>query len=368
MLFSVLLTLNVPMSETVQLSSSVQGRPAPFRQPFSYSRDWLGKIGSSNFTYQILHNMLSKHQHLVSKVSTSIGGIQDDERQKQQQQGSVVTSQSRVQLNKRVLGIYQRELKAVENSLEMVLRDLNQTLSSDYHSIENIKRACRLRQEDMRSMAILVEENYNIILQLEKEMMSGHPNTSKTHFSILNQFLSEISHAADALEKELEDNDFSDYKKLKGVKFETVVKLSEPSMHHHSLVIQPYAKDGPQGKDHSKKPRKRSEMSMLIDSASNHYILCRPRDMTVPTEDNRFIHDFVYILLMSMLCGTICSFFRVPSLFGYVFTGMVLGPTGSNTISCIVQVESLGEVGVVFIVFMVGLEFSPQKLQKVWHG
>ena len=31
----------------------------------------------------------------------------------------------------------------------------------------------------------------------------------------------------------------------------------------------------------------------------------------------------------------------------------------------VVQVETLGEFGAVFIVFMAGLEFSPEKLKKV---
>ena len=359
-----LLTFCVPSGISVQLSSIK--KIYRHHQPFSYTRDWLGKIGNSNFTYQSLHNMLSKHQHLMTKVGSSIRNIQDEEQQNQKQHGSAV-SQSQVHLSKKVLGIYQRELKAVENSLEMVLRDLNQILSSDYHSIENIKRACKMRQEDMRAMAILVEEDYNVILELEKETLSSHPNTSlQTHFSILNQFLSEISHAADTLEKELAENTFNDYKNLKGADFETVVKLSEDSLHQHGLkMIQSHPQDGSNKNGHARKKTRRGGISVLVDSASNQYILSRPRDLTIPIEDHHFIHDFINIFLMSMFCGALCSFFKVPSLFGYVFTGMVLGPTGFNLIGCIVQVESLGEVGVVFIVFMVGLEFSPQKLQKV---
>ena len=307
--------------------------------------------------------MLTKHQQLISKVSSSIRGIEKEEKEhKQLQHGSAVSAQTQAQLTKKVLGIYQRELNAVEKSLEMVLRDLYQTLSSDYHSLENIKRACKMRQTDMGAMAILVEQDYNVILELEKEALVSHPNTSlQTHFSILNQFLSEISHAADALEKKLVENVFNDYKNLKGADFETVVKLREGSLHQHKRI---QALHGDVNGDETQ-GNKVGGVSMLIDSANNQYILCRPRDMTVPTQDHHFIHDFINILLLSVIFGGVCSLFRIPSFFGYVFTGMVLGPTGLNLIGCLVQVESLGEVGVIFIVFMVGLEFSPQKLQKV---
>ena len=104
---------------------------------------------------------------------------------------------------------------------------------------------------------------------------------------------------------------------------------------------------------------------MLIDSNSNQYILSRPRDVTLSVEDHHFIHDIINLLLLSFLLGSLCSLFKVPMLFGYIFAGMMLGPTGWNLVSSVVQIETLGEVGVIFIVFTVGLEFSFLKLQKV---
>ena len=106
-------------------------------------------------------------------------------------------------------------------------------------------------------------------------------------------------------------------------------------------------------------------ISVLVDSASNQYILSHPRDITVAIEDHRFIHDIINLLLLSFLLGVVCSLFKIPSLFGYIFAGMVLGPSGFNTIISVVQVETIGEFGVFFIVFAVGLEFSPDKLNKV---
>lgn len=303
--------------------------------------------------------MLSKKKSLSKKIGEHIARIK--------QESSISPA---VLLKMNILLIYQRELRAAENSLVTVLKDLNQTLSSDYGSIENIKKTCRMRQEDMRNAAVLVEEDYNIILDLEKELSSIHTNGSsvQSHFKLVNEFLSEISQAADILEKNLMEDVFSEYKNMPGAGLETVVKLSKDSLHEHNMKLLQDGSDktseGKAGPEEERGGRARG-ISMLIDSSSNQYILSRPRDVTFPVEDHHFIHDIINILLLSFVLGGVCSLITIPSLFGCMFAGMVLGPTGWNVVGSVVQVESLGEVGVIFIVFTVGLDFSFQKLQKV---
>lgn len=330
-------------------------------------RDWSNKIGSSNFTYASLAAMLNRKNSLTKSISDHVRSIQ--------QQSSISPA---VHLKMNLLLIYQRELKAAENSLMMVLKDLNQTMSnSDYGSIESIKRNCRVRQDHMRNAAILVEEDYNTILGLEREMEAQNPNSSslQSHFKLVNEFLTEISQAADELESNLVEDIFSDYKNIRGVEFETVVKLSEDTLHEHDMKrVRDHTQDGGDektkggGQENIWRKRKRSRgdgISMLIDSSSNQYILSRPRDVTFPVEDHHFIHDIINLLLLSFVFGGLCSVVTVPQLFGYIFAGMCLGPTGWNLVGSVVQVESLGEIGVIFIVFTVGLDFSFKRLQKV---
>lgn len=306
------------------------------------TRLWSSKIGGSNFTYGDLATMLSKKDKLVLNIAQHNRDIQE--------QASIPSD---VHFKIKVLSIYQRELKATENSFISVLKDLNQTLSSDYHSINDIKHSCKMRQEDMKNAAILVEEDYNVILDLEKEMKSHHPNISlQSHFHLVNEFLSEISHAADTLEHELIEDVFKKYKEREGVAIETVVKLSERSLPEQ------YSNGNEGG-------HQMEGISMLIDSSSNQYTLSRPRDVTLPVEDHHFMHDIIFVLLVSFIFGGLCSVLNVPPMFGYVFAGIMVGPTGFNIVGSVVQVETLGEVGVIFIVFMVGMEFSPQKLHKV---
>ncbi|XP_044526438.1 transmembrane and coiled-coil domain-containing protein 3 isoform X2 [Gracilinanus agilis] len=81
-------------------------------------------------------------------------------------------------------------------------------------------------------------------------------------------------------------------------------------------------------------------------------------------DDNK--SDIVTIGMLSLPCGWLCTMIGLPTMFGYIICGVLLGPSGLNSIKSIVQVETLGEFGVFFTLFLVGLEFSPEKLRKVW--
>ncbi|XP_069745656.1 transmembrane and coiled-coil domain-containing protein 3 isoform X3 [Narcine bancroftii] len=76
--------------------------------------------------------------------------------------------------------------------------------------------------------------------------------------------------------------------------------------------------------------------------------------------------DIISIVVLSLPCGWICTMMGLPTMFGYIICGVLLGPSGLNYIKSIVQVETLGEFGVFFTLFVVGLEFSPDRLRKVW--
>ncbi|XP_047286364.1 transmembrane and coiled-coil domain-containing protein 3 isoform X11 [Homo sapiens] len=83
-------------------------------------------------------------------------------------------------------------------------------------------------------------------------------------------------------------------------------------------------------------------------------------------DDNK--SDIVTIGMLSLPCGWLCTAIGLPTMFGYIICGVLLGPSGLNSIKSIVQVETLGEFGVFFTLFLVGLEFSPEKLRKHCRG
>jgi len=82
-------------------------------------------------------------------------------------------------------------------------------------------------------------------------------------------------------------------------------------------------------------------------------------------EDFRLIVDLVTVLAAAAAGGLLASSLRQPVLLGYLLGGMVVGPAGLGLIKEIVQVETLAQFGVAFLLFALGVEFSLAELKKV---
>ncbi|MBI2360566.1 MAG: cation:proton antiporter [Deltaproteobacteria bacterium] len=64
---------------------------------------------------------------------------------------------------------------------------------------------------------------------------------------------------------------------------------------------------------------------------------------------------------------------RLPAIVGFLLTGVVIGPEGIGLIRNVQQIEILAEIGVVLLLFTIGIEFSLRQLLSVhryvvWAG
>ncbi|MCA1903850.1 MAG: cation:proton antiporter [Cyanobacteria bacterium KgW148] len=82
-------------------------------------------------------------------------------------------------------------------------------------------------------------------------------------------------------------------------------------------------------------------------------------------EDFRLIVDLVTVLTAASLGGLLAAFLRFPVILGYIGGGILVGPTGLALIKELVQVETLAQFGVAFLLFTLGVEFSLSQLKKV---
>ncbi len=82
-------------------------------------------------------------------------------------------------------------------------------------------------------------------------------------------------------------------------------------------------------------------------------------------EDFRLIVDLVSVLAAAAAGGLLAALLKQPVLLGYLIAGVVVGPTGLGLIKEIVQVETLAQFGVAFLLFALGVEFSFSELRKV---
>jgi monovalent cation:H+ antiporter-2, CPA2 family len=82
-------------------------------------------------------------------------------------------------------------------------------------------------------------------------------------------------------------------------------------------------------------------------------------------EDFRLIVDLVLVLAAAAAGGLFASLLRQPVILGYLLGGMVVGPTGLGLIKELIQVETLAQFGVAFLLFALGVEFSFAELKRV---
>ncbi|AWP01268.1 putative transmembrane and coiled-coil domain-containing protein 3 [Scophthalmus maximus] len=257
------------------------------------------------------------------------------------------------------LEVFQKELNESENLVFQAVHSLQRALQGDLRDVVNMKESSRQRLEALREAAIKEEQEFVELVAAEKHQQEAAKSVlaqNKT-LSMLDEILEDVRKAADRLEEEIEEHAFDNNKQMKGVNVEAVLRVEDD--------------DENGGKRSNKSRQKEVEddlwgLSMLIDSQNNQYVLTKPRDSTMPRADHHFIKDLVSVVMLSLPCGWICSLVGLPPMFGYIICGVLLGPSGLNSIKSMVQVETLGELGVFFTLFVVGLEFSPERLQKVW--
>ena len=74
------------------------------------------------------------------------------------------------------------------------------------------------------------------------------------------------------------------------------------------------------------------------------------------------IRDLVVILLVSIPIIFIFKKINIPSIVGFLIAGMIIGPHGLQLISEIDEINIMAEVGVILLLFTIGLEVKLEKL------
>lgn len=75
--------------------------------------------------------------------------------------------------------------------------------------------------------------------------------------------------------------------------------------------------------------------------------------------------DLLIILLVSVPVAFLCLRLKLPVLVGLMVTGIAIGPYGLRLISELEGIEVLAEIGVMLLLFTIGLEFSLKRLREM---
>jgi K+:H+ antiporter len=77
------------------------------------------------------------------------------------------------------------------------------------------------------------------------------------------------------------------------------------------------------------------------------------------------LNDIVIIFVLSIAILFICHRLRVPAIVGFLLAGILAGPYGLGLVKAVHEVELLAEVGVVLLLFTIGIELSLEKLLQI---
>lgn len=78
-----------------------------------------------------------------------------------------------------------------------------------------------------------------------------------------------------------------------------------------------------------------------------------------------FLRDLVVLFGLATIVVVTCHKVRIPPIVGFLFTGVLAGPSTLKLIQDPIAVEGLAEVGVVLLLFSIGLEFSLESLLRL---
>src|SRR5512138_402049 len=75
--------------------------------------------------------------------------------------------------------------------------------------------------------------------------------------------------------------------------------------------------------------------------------------------------DIQILFGLALLTVVVLRRFKLPSIIGFLVTGVVAGPHALGLIKDSHQVEQMAEYGVVLLLFTIGIEFSLKELMRI---
>ena len=63
-------------------------------------------------------------------------------------------------------------------------------------------------------------------------------------------------------------------------------------------------------------------------------------------------------MLSAIGCGLVLKLVKQPPLVGYILAGLFIGPSGMGLIDYSAEISSLAELGIILLLFIIGMELS----------
>ena len=89
-------------------------------------------------------------------------------------------------------------------------------------------------------------------------------------------------------------------------------------------------------------------------------------DVAAQTVAHSNLTGIAVVVLAALVCGMAMEKLRQPALVGYILAGVLLGPSALAVVESREQIDVLAELGVLMLLFIVGMELSLRSFRKIW--
>src|SRR5690349_14792444 len=79
---------------------------------------------------------------------------------------------------------------------------------------------------------------------------------------------------------------------------------------------------------------------------------------------HQLLHDIATCIVAAWVCGVLAKFLRQPILLAYLVGGFVIGPMGLKLVHEKETIQTISELGLIFLLFMIGLEIDLKKIMR----
>src|SRR3954452_2928054 len=79
------------------------------------------------------------------------------------------------------------------------------------------------------------------------------------------------------------------------------------------------------------------------------------------------LDELAIVIALAVVVTVVLSRLKLPTVAGLLAAGALLGPFGLQLVRSVQAIEVLAEVGVVFLLFSIGLEFSLARLRDIFR-
>ena len=85
-------------------------------------------------------------------------------------------------------------------------------------------------------------------------------------------------------------------------------------------------------------------------------------------DGEQLIGELAIVVALAVIAALLLHRVRLPPVIGFLVAGAIAGPDGVGLVDNTEDIELIAEVGVILLLFAIGLEFSLSRLRFIWRA